>query len=114
MTDIDHNRSDKEVLIFKKMPYTQWGIGLLVFTFGTIFLFYLAEGHTRKEGFMGMQYKETRNQDIKWYHFLTSILIIFLGLLFIFFSKIRIVEFDKFEGVVRKITKSLLFLCQPN
>lgn len=105
LTDIDHGRSSHQVLVFRKLPLTQWAIGTLVFSFGIVFLWYLAEGHTRQEGFFGMQYNEKRHLKIKWYHFLTSLIIVILGVLFIVFGKIRIVEFNKEERLVKKITK---------
>lgn len=63
---------------------------------------------------MGMQYNENRHQQLKWFHFLTSIIIVLLGVLFIVFSKVRIVEFNKQEKLVKKITKQIFCFCKKD
>jgi hypothetical protein len=93
--DVDLKRSTDKLLVFRKYPYSQWSIGLILIVIGSVMMHFLL--HSDKF-------------DPVLYHYVTAAVIILLGLIFIVYGKIHILEIDKNAQQVRKNQMSIF--CQ--
>lgn len=83
--DVDLRNSTDQMLVFRKWPFQQWAIGMAIIIIGAIMMNFLI-----------------KKQDQQGYHYITAIAIIVLGLFFIFYGKIHIIEIDKSTQQIRK------------
>ena len=91
--DVDLKNSTDKVLVFRKFPYAQWAIGLAITIIGVVMI-----------NFVSNKKEEMAN---KLYHYLTAIVITLLGLFFIIYGKIHIIEIDKHSEQIRKNQRSI-------
>ena len=82
-------------------------IGIFLLVVGILFLYYLLAGVYDKNGFLFLHYNKDHAQNIKWWHYITGILIVGLGIIFMYSGKINYVEVNLDEKVIRKISKSI-------
>ena len=78
--DVDLKRSTDKLLVFRKFPKSQWTIGLILTIIGSVMMHFLIHGE---------------KLEPRWYHYLTAAIIILLGIIFIVYGKIHILEIDK-------------------
>lgn len=105
--NINLKKTSDHMLVFQKWPWTQWFVGLVVFIFGSTMMYYLLVGHFHKEGFLFLHYDPKRNQHFRWWHYVTAIGIMLLGVLFVCSGKVRILEFNKISNYIRKVKISV-------
>lgn len=84
--NVDVKNTNEKVLTFKKWPCTQWVVGLIVFSMGVLMLYYLAVGMHDPAGFAFMRYHQ--NRSAHWWHYLTAVILLVLGLIFVYSGKI--------------------------
>ena len=83
LLDVDLGNTTPSKLVFKKTPYQQWFLGVLFLLIGLTWLFYILFESDNPKGFLFVPYKEERPKPGLW-HYITSSLVILLGLLVIF------------------------------
>jgi cytochrome c biogenesis protein CcdA len=80
--NVDLKRSTDKLLVFRKFPFSQWAIGLGITVMGSVMMHFLIHG-------------TIKDLNVEWYHYITAVVIIFLGLIFIVYGRIHILEIDK-------------------
>jgi len=68
-------------------------------------MYYLAVGMHNPDGFMFMRYNAKR--QAKWWHYLTALILLVLGLVFVYSGKIQTVEINKYTQKITKTNKSV-------
>mmetsp|Transcript_15822 Transcript_15822/g.26693 ORF Transcript_15822/g.26693 Transcript_15822/m.26693 type:complete len:185 (-) Transcript_15822:403-957(-) len=101
--DVDTSQSNEMLLVFRKRPWTQWFIGSVILALGSLMWYYLTSKIYDETGFLFMQYRAQRIEEVRWWHYATAGTVVLLGAVFILSGRTQVIQVDLNNRVVSKL-----------
>ena len=103
LAQINVKEANDNVLVFRKLPYTIWIIGLFVCLCALYLIYHLALGH------LGVLFEGYR-EGHWWQYFISFMMLIFglRGLVFMYAGKVETLVFDRQVGLI-SVIKTTIF-----